>query len=159
MLLTIICIILITAAIVLSFFSAAYASAPAFLALCVAGMSPGLSLSAGTYIFWSVAMILVLALNFMLPPQIASSRRGLPYIAGASLAGVSVAMSVMSHAAIITGAVFGAVLGSVAYGRTPRGRGLGFPSAKFLNYMCAKGLPVAITMSIAGIATAYICNY
>ncbi|MCM1163631.1 MAG: hypothetical protein NC339_05215 [Muribaculaceae bacterium] len=152
MLIAFLCIMLIAAGVALSFFSAVYGTALAFLALCTTGLLPGVELPVSTYLFWGTAMVIVVALYFILPRIIAQSRRGLPYIAGASLAGAVIGMAIGSHAAVILGAVVGALLGGVAYGRTPAGRMLQFPSQKFFNYLCAKGLPVAIAMSMAALS-------
>ena len=42
--------------------------------------------------------------------------------------------------------------GGYVYARTPAGKPLGFPSAQFFQYLCAKGLPAVVTVSIIGIA-------
>jgi len=149
----IICIILIVAAVAMSFYSLLYGTALAFLALCTAGLLPGVTLSLTTYIFWGVAMVVTVALCCVLPRPIALSRKGVPYITGASLAGSMAGMAMGSGAATIIGAVAGALMGGVAYGQTPAGRVLQFPSPKFFNYLCAKGLPAAIAMSMAALAT------
>lgn len=152
MLYVIICAILITAAVALSFVSGGYATAIAFLGLCVAGLMPGVEFGASTYIFWGVAMVIVLGLEFILPRTVTRSRLGLPYICVGSLAGVFAGLALSSHAALIIGAVAGAALGGIAYGRTPAGRALEFPSPKFINYLCAKGLPIAVAMSMVGLS-------
>ncbi|MCI9286131.1 MAG: hypothetical protein HFJ91_10190 [Muribaculaceae bacterium] len=143
--------ILLVMAVVMSFFTSTYAAAIAFLGLCCAGLLPGEHLSVASYVFWGVAMVIVIALGFMLPPGVARSRKGLPYIAGGALAGMAVGLT-FSHAALVAGAFIGAVLGGVAYARTPQGKVLEFPTSRFLNYLCAKGLPAVVTMSIAGTA-------
>lgn len=137
--------ILLTSSVILSFLSNRFSSLVAFCALCATGLTFMLDISMWTYIFWGIAAIIVTTLNFMLPPHISSSRLGLGYIATAALAGTLVGL-VVSHA----GAVVGAILGGVAYSKTPQGKLLEFPSSKFLNYLCAKGLPVIITMCISG---------
>ena len=78
-----------------------------------------------------------------------ASRLGVPYIFTASLAGMLIGLTV-SHAAMIVGAFFAAILGGVAYGRTPKGLQLAYPSHRFWNYLCAKGLPAVISFSIIG---------
>lgn len=141
--------ILLTLSVILSFLSNRFSSLVAFCALCATGLTFMLDISMWTYIFWGIAAIIVTTLNFMLPPHISSSRLGLSYIATAALAGTLVGL-VVSHAGMVLGAVVGAILGGVAYSKTPQGKLLEFPSSKFLNYLCAKGLPVIITMCISG---------
>ncbi len=156
MTLLIITIIIIATAAILSFFNTTYASVVAFIGLCATGLIPGCELSWPTYIFWGIAVLIVVSLGFILPRQIVSSRLGMPYICGASLAGMLVGMALSSHAAMVAGAFVGAVLGGVAYAKTPAGNVLEFPTSKFLNYLCAKGLPVVVTMSIIGTAASMI---
>ena len=88
MTIAILCIILIVSAVAFSFIQTTYGTALAFLALCTAGLLPGVTLTVSAYLFW--------------------------------------------------------------------GRILQFPSPKFINYLCAKGLPAAIAMSMAGLSTALL---
>lgn len=150
----IITIAILTAAAILAFFNTTYAPVVAFLGLCVTGMLPESAISMSAYIFWGIAMLISVSLGFILPPTVARSRLGLAYICGASLAGMLVGLAVSSHAAMVAGAFIGAVLGGVAYAKTPAGKVLEFPTSRFLNYLCAKGLPVVVTMSIVGTAIA-----
>lgn len=152
MTIAILCLILVLAAASITFLSATYGTALAFLALCTAGLLPGVEFTAATYIFWGIAMLIVVAIGSLLPAAVASSRKGVPYIGGGALAGAFAGMALGSHAAIIIGAVAGALLGGVAYGRTPAGKALLFPSSRFFNYLCAKGLPAAVAMSMAALS-------
>lgn len=151
MIFAILSLTLLAIAIVLAFITSIYAAPVAFLGLCCAGLLPGEHLSVASYLFWGVAMVIVVALGFILPPNVALSRRGLPYISGGALAGMAVGLT-FSHAALVVGAFLGALLGGVAYARTPQGKPLEFPTSRFLNYLCAKGLPAVVTMSIVGTA-------
>lgn len=99
-------------------------------------------------VFWSVASLLVIALDFMLPRSISRSTRGLGYIAGGTLAGLFTGV-LISPSWLVAGAVLGAMAGGMAYALTPEGRILRFPSAGFLNYLCAKGLPAVVNLSVA----------
>ena len=96
-------------------------------------------------------MIIVISLNFILPKTIAKSRLGVPYIFTAALAGMLVGLAI-SHAAMIVGAFIAAIIGGVTYARTPRGRVLDFPTHRFWNYLCAKGLPAVISFCTVGTA-------
>ncbi len=154
--LLIIAILFLAAALLLSFADATWAAVAAFIALCFTGLLPDVALGATMFIFWGVAVAIVVALRFMLPETVRKSRLGLPYISGGALAGMLVGLALSSHAAIVAGAFVGAVLGGVAYARTPAGKVLEFPTSKFLNYLCAKGLPAVVTMSIAGTVAAVL---
>ena len=150
--------LLLAAAVVLAFFSGWQSATVAFLGLCVTGLVDGVYIQLSTYMFWGLSWIVILALHFMLPPAIAKARLGLPYISGGALVGMIVGIAVSGPASIIIGAVAGALLGGVAFGKTPGGKVLEFPTSKFFNYLCAKGLPAAITMCIVGTAVQFLEN-
>lgn len=140
--------VLLAGAVVLAFRSNRYAVLTAYAGML--GIAYFLDLNASnSLIFWGVATVIVLGLEYMLPKHIVDSRRGVGYIAGAALAGTFVGL-VISHEWMIVGSVAGAILGGIAYSRTPAGKVMEFPSSKFLNYLCAKGLPAVITMCIIG---------
>ena len=140
-------IIAAVAAAVLTFMSWRYAPALAlgsFLLVYIGGRLSDVSM----LVFWGVAALLALALCFMLPRSIARSTRGLGYIAGGTLAGLFIGV-LISPSWLVAGAVVGAMAGGMAYALTPAGRILRFPSAGFLNYLCAKGLPAVVSLSLA----------
>lgn len=147
-------VILLLAGLGLVFISNRYGIIAVYAGLCCAALKAAVPVT-NTLIFWGIATVIVLALSFMLPRSISGSRRGLGYIAGAALAGAMVGL-VISHAWMIIGGVAGAVLGSIAYSKTPAGKALGFPSSKFLNYLCAKGLPAVIAVCMAGTALLWL---
>lgn len=158
MILTLLCIMLILASAAISFISSTWGTPLAFLAVCTAGLLPGIHISTTGYIFWGIAMVIVVALGFVLPRTVSESRRGLPYIAGGALAGALTGLAIGATAAVIIGALAGAVLGGVAYGRTPGGKILEFPTKRFFNYLCAKGLPSAVAMSMNGLAAGLLAS-
>ena len=108
-------------------------------------------------IFWGVAAAIVMVLEYLLPKNVVESRRGVGYMAGAALAGAFVGMAI-SHEWMVVGAVVGTILGGIAYSRTPAGMVMEFPSSKFLNYLCAKGLPAVITMCIIGTTVLWLTS-
>ncbi|MDE6066008.1 MAG: hypothetical protein K2G27_04230 [Duncaniella sp.] len=158
MLTAVICILLLVISAVLTFYYAAYGALVAFLGLCVAALLPGVAPGVAVLIFWGVAVAVVIALGFILPRAVTSSRVGVPYIVLASLAGMLVGLA-LSHAAMIIGSVVGALLGGVAFARTPAGRSLAFPSPRFWNYLCAKGFPVVISYAITGTAIPVVVQW
>ncbi|MDE6484780.1 MAG: hypothetical protein K2L14_05255 [Duncaniella sp.] len=147
--------IIALAAIAAAFMSRPWAPAASFIALVIAGSSEGADISSATIIFWMAAAIIVTIIVMTLPRTVARSTTGVAYIAGAALAGLFTGICI-SHAAIIIGTVIGAILGAIAYCRTPSGRALGFPGRKAVNYLCAKAFPIVITFCIAGELTAAI---
>ncbi|MDE5785681.1 MAG: hypothetical protein K2H98_04025 [Duncaniella sp.] len=143
------------AAIVVTFMSRPWAAAAALVALGIAGSSDAVDISGATLFFWLVAAAIVTIIVMILPRTVARATMGVPYIAGASLAGMFIGLCI-GHAAIIIGAVVGALLGAIAYCRTPSGRALGFPGRKAVNYLCAKAFPIVITFCMVGETVAAI---
>ncbi|MCM1355577.1 MAG: hypothetical protein NC212_04120 [Staphylococcus sp.] len=149
-------ILLLIGGIVLTFMSNRWAILSAFAGMC--GVSCSIVYDhTDSLIFWGVAAVIVIALQYLLPRNVVESRRGVGYMAGAALAGAFVGM-VISHGWMVVGAVIGAVLGAIAYSRTPVGKMMEFPSSKFLNYLCAKGLPAVITMCIVGTTVLWLTS-
>ena len=151
---TIVCLLLMIAGIVLTFMSNRWAVAAAYAGFLGIGLSV-VHPTATPLIFWGVSAAIVIALQYLLPVNISSSRRGVGYIAGATLAGTFVGLAI-SHEWMIVGAIAGAILGGIAYSRTPAGAVMEFPSSKFLNYLCAKGLPAVVTICIVGTAILWL---
>lgn len=105
-----------------------------------------------TMIFWGVATLLVLGLQYLLPRAVAFSRVGVPFISGGAIVGAIVGLLFNTVAGIILGAVAGAFFGGVAFANSRTGREiLLFPSRKFFNYLAAKGFPAVITCSMAAL--------
>lgn len=142
-----------------SFASWRWAVATSYLALWPLYYLPEFAIPDGIMTFWGIATLIALGINYMLPFHIASSRVGMPYIAGGSLCGTLIGLITASQAAMICGAAVGALCGGIAYSRTPRGHSLDFPSTPFFNYLLAKGLPLIVVMSTAGIAGLAIYQY
>lgn len=135
-----------------TFFSWRWAAATAYLALWPLYYLPQFSIPDAILIFWGIATLIALGINYMLPFQVATSRVGMPYMTVAALCGTMLSIIAGSQAAMICGAAAGLLCGAIAYSRTPRGRILDFPSSRFFNYMLAKGLPLIVVMSTSGIA-------
>lgn len=107
--------------------------------------------SDATMTFWSVATAIVLGITFLLPRPVAFSKVGVPFISTGVLAGSVVGMLLNSMAGIIIGGVAGALFGAIAFANTASGRAImTFPSAKFFNYLAAKGLPAVVALAMAG---------
>lgn len=125
-----------------------YAPAPAWGALILTVTIQAVSWD--TVLFWGIAAAIAVGINTLLPKPVASSTEGTPYMTGASLAGAFVGL-LLGSAGLIVGAIAGAACGGIAYSRSPRGSNLDFPSRKFMNYLCAKGLPIVITCCISAL--------
>lgn len=141
---------LMAAGMVLAFLSSRYASVAAYLALWVCRYSGAVSLELSTLLFWGAATALCIGIDLLLPQTIARGRAGVVHISGGALAGSAVGMCSNTMAGVICGAALGAFFGAMAFSSTSAGKPMHFPSAKFFNYLAAKGLPATVTMSMAG---------
>lgn len=157
-LISILCGLLLLAGIVGSFLSMRASAAFSFLGYLGIAVSRSLPGSDASLVFWGVATVIALAISYMLPVSVATSRRGVGYIVGAIVAGAFVGL-IVSHAWMIIGAVVGAILGAIAYSRTPQGRSMGFPSSRFFNYLCAKGLPAVVSVCIVATAVEHLAAF
>ena len=81
-----------------------------------------------TLSYWGVMVVIVVTINSMQQPALTKATQGLPQM-------------------LIT-----SVAGGVFFARTPKGAALRFPSKRFLQYVCAKGFPTVISVSLTGIA-------
>lgn len=122
----------------------------AFASMVVCGLSNAAYFSTQSYIFWGIATALSLAITYMLPPEVAKARGGVPYISGGAIVGMVLGMLFNTMAGIILGAAIGSLMATIAFAKTPAGRPMQFPSSKFFNYFAAKGLPAIVTMSMIG---------
>lgn len=150
--------LLMAAAVVLTFLSVRYSPAVAFFGLVAFGFSGIAPMGTDLFVFWGIASLIAMGVNFMLPREVACSRVGVGYVATATIVGLVVGL-LMSEAAMIIGALLGAVAGGIAFSRTPRGRAVDFPSSRFVNYICAKGLPAVITLCQCGVVAVQALTY
>lgn len=135
---------------VLSYMSRWVAVLLSFAALFFGKLS-GLDLDISSMIFWGVAALIVVAIYFLLPRQVSRSRVGLPFFCTGALVGALVGLLLNTMAGVIIASAVGVLMGAVAFSRMKAGRVLGFPSKKFFNYLCAKGLPLVVIFSMLGI--------
>lgn len=155
--LLIIAALLLAAAIAMTFLPSRWSAPVAWAGMVLTILSGHIMLSTSQIVFWGIAAAIVLALNFLLPPDISRSRVGINYIAAGTIIGTLLGI-LASGPAMIVGSLIGAAAGAIAYSRTPRGRNLGFPSRPFFNYLAAKGLPAVITICIIGITLALLVS-
>ncbi len=116
----------------------------------------GAVLSIGQLIFWGVASAIAIGIMALLPEQVRKSTLGVGFIVTGALAGMALGILANTISAIIAGAALGAVFGGVAASRTRGGRVLDFPTKRFFNYLCAKGLPAVVSISMIGILATFL---
>lgn len=128
------------------------AALPAWVGMLLLHFSTRIYLKDWVLPFWGLATLVVIGLRIASPSGEPDGNRvsniyvGLSAIAGGML-GI-----IVSPTVLVLGVVLGAMVGTFAYGRTPAGAWLNFPSRTFVQYMCAKGLPIVVAVAIIGIA-------
>ena len=153
--LAIISILAAIAAIIIAFRRAELAAAAAGLAMIGAFFGTD-AMTAGTLWFWLVALAIAAGITVMLPDEVRGSSAGVAYLVTAAAAGGILSIAIwQSVAAIAAGAVVGAAIGALAFGATPAGKALAFPSSQYFNYALAKGLPAAAIVAAAAVAIVY----
>lgn len=154
-LLTILTICIAIAAVVCVFMSWRWSAIIAWLALVPVFFTDAAPVSGSTCLFWGTACALTLCLNTLLPSSVVRTRVGVAYMTVGALAGAFAGMLMpLQQAGMILGAAVGLLLGAIAFSRTPAGaaKGLVFPSRKWFNYTCAKGLPIVVVIATVAIA-------
>lgn len=136
-------------------FPAAIAS---FIALVLVYFgSAAIPLGSQTLIFWGIATIIVVALNYLQPKALTAARQGHAYVTGGTLIGTLLGyLAGPVTAYFIIGSAIGAFLGAWAYMRTPASPHLPITSRPFTQYLCAKGLPAIVSFSMAAIVIACV---
>lgn len=109
-----------------------------------------ITLSKDSLMFWGAATMIILVINSS-QAQETDNVKGAGYIASGALVGCIVGM-LTTHAGIILGAAIGAILGFMAYSRTPQGLSNKLSVKEFIGQLAAKGLPTIVTLSIIGTA-------
>lgn len=105
-------------------------------------------------LFWGIASMIVLMLNYLQPKALSRTRAGVPYVVTGTIAGIAVGYACAPTAAsFIIGAIAGAFLGSVAFMTLPKGP-KEYRLTRIPQYLCAKGLPAVVSCSQAAIVLA-----
>ena len=101
--------------------------------------------------YWGIMAVVVIIIVSMLPQPVVKATRGMAHITVGAVAGMLIGATI-GYAPMIVGAFAGAFAGCMVFVRTPKGKALGLLTSRFVQYFCAKGLPVVVTVSILGIA-------
>lgn len=149
--------ILAATAVVFCFVPRGWAAVAAYLSMVCFHLAGVVDVASSQLWFWGAAALIVLGLSVLLPYPVVTSRKGVPYVVVAAIAGLAVGLLISPNMAVL-GGVAGAFCGALAYSRTPAGRFLDFPSRKFVNYLCAKALPPVITLSILAVTLILMLN-
>lgn len=108
---TVVSLLLLAAGVVMSFRSSRTAVVATFAGMLGIGLLT-VGAKATELIFWGIATAIVVAIQYLLPANVTASRRGVGYIVGATLAGMSVGLT-LGREWVTVGAAFGAILGGI----------------------------------------------
>ena len=93
--------------------------------------------------YWGIMAVVVIIIVSMLPQPVVKATQGMAHITVGAVAGMLIGATI-GYAPMI--------VGCMVFVRTPKGKALGLLTSRFVQYFCAKGLPVVVTVSILGIA-------
>ena len=142
----------LVAALVLVLWPRWVAAVPAFAGLVLLHLSYTIAVPSITFVFWGIATLITTGLYYLSPsgePDGNSSSNlyvGFTAMAGGML-GIMLAPRVM-----VLGVILGAMMGQLAYSRTPAGKWMLSPSMLFWRYFAAKCLPAIVAVAIVCIA-------
>lgn len=124
----------------------------AYAALCALHFSTHITLPVSTFIFWSIASAILVAIDLLSPKgEPDGSRQGNLYMTIGAMAGLFIGLSV-NPSIMVLSIIIGTFFGQLAYSRTPKGCWIKFPSSIFIHYFCAKGFKTIASAAMLGIA-------
>lgn len=128
------------------------AAVPAFVGLLLMHWSYYISVPTMTFVFWGVATLITVGLFYLSPsgePDGHSSSN--LYVGFTAMAGGMLGI-LLAPRILVLGVILGALMGQLAYSRTPAGKWMLSPSSQFWRYFAAKCLPAIVAISIVCIA-------
>ena len=129
------------------------AAVPAFIGLLLMHWSYAIYVPEKTFIFWGIATVITMFLFYLSPKgEPDGHKESNLYVGLTSLAGGLLGILLHHPAFMVLGAIIGALVGQLAYSRTPAGKWMLTPSTTFFRYFAAKCLPAIIAVSIVCIA-------
>lgn len=145
-------IIALVAAVVLLFKPIVPSPFVAYGGLWLLNLSHRVWIDPNQLIFWGIAVVLLMLINFARPDVKHSTTAAAYPSAGAIVGALLGIVAFPDNAGLIIGSALGAILGAFAFSRTPRGRmAVKFPSSKFFAYLCSVGLPAVVTSCIVAL--------
>ncbi len=135
------------------------AALPALLAMLVLQATPCLVITLGKCLMWTATAVLVAIVWRMQPAGEPDGHgTGALYVGLGALAGAVVGIA-LGSAWILAATIVGAVLGVMAYSRTPRGRWLKLGKSTIIHYFCARALPAIVAAAITGVCAEGLLFY
>ena len=152
LLLLVIGVMFLTLAIVMVFKPWYVAALPAYAGLWLLHWSCYTSFPSWVFIFYGVATLMVMGIRYLSPKGEPDGKTtGNLYLGLGAMMGCMLGM-LLEARFMVLGTILGTIFGLFAFSRTPAGKWLRFPSSNFIQYLCAKGLPVVVAVAMLGIA-------
>ena len=142
----------LAAALALTLFPRWVAAVPAFVGLVLMHWSYFIAVPMHTFVFWGVATLITVGLFYLSPAGEPDGNRSSNfYVAFTAMAGGLLGILVAPRIMVL-GVVLGAMVGQLAYSRTPAGKWMLSPSTMFWRYFAAKCLPAIVAIAMVCIA-------
>jgi len=145
-------IICLVAALLLVLWPRWVAAVPAFVGLVLMHMSYHIDVKTITFIFWGIATLITVGLFYLSPSGEPDGHRSSNFYVGLTAMGGGLLGILLAPRVMVLGIILGALMGQLAYSRTPHGKWMLNPSTMFVRYFAAKGLPAIVAIAIVCIA-------
>lgn len=143
-------VIMLSVAVVFAYRPMIPAVVPALAGLFLMRLSKTVHIENNTFLFWCVAAMIIILINSMTSHKEKTAVVGSGYIVTGAMVGMFVGL-LASTSGMIIGAVGGALLGAMAFSRTPAGHSIPVASKRFLHNLYAVGMQAVVTMCIIGL--------
>jgi len=128
------------------------AAVPAYVGLLLLHWSYYIAVPTLTFAFWGIATLITVGLFYLSPSgEPDGNRSSNLYVGFTAMAGGMLGI-LLAPRIMVLGVILGALMGQLAYSRTPAGKWMLFPSTMFGRYFAAKCLPAIVAISIVCIA-------
>ncbi len=142
----------LVAALILVLWPRWVAAVPAYVGLVLLHWSYYIAVPVVTFVFWGIATAITVGLFYLQPSgEPDGNRSSNLYVGFTAMAGGMLGI-LLAPRIMVLGVILGAIMGQLAYSRTPAGRWMLFPSTQFWRYFAAKCLPAIVAISIVCIA-------
>ena len=127
------------------------AAIPAYAGMWLLHLSTYTTFPMWTFIFYGVATAMVVGLKFISPKGEPDGRNtGNLYLGLGAMMGCLLGMLIDARFMLL-GTALGAVMGQLAFSRTPHGKWLMLSKSNFIHYLCARGLPAIVAVAMIGV--------
>ena len=133
---------------VMAFRSSSSGAACAYLGASALSQSGRVFIPSSTLLFWAVAVMLVLVINWMRVRMLPVTGVFRNYVVGGALVGMMAGIS-LGNAAMTVGSAIGALLGGIAWSRTSAAAS---GNGRLWRPVVEVGLPAVVTMTLIGLA-------